>query len=325
MTIGNGSTSTTRPMLRYAGAAAALMLIGCSDQSDAMASDDAAAASEAQTATTTSGTRNVAAPTNDDSAAIMRAAGYTQKGGNWIASCAEDEPSKEFEYVGDISYTGDLTGDGSPEAIVDGQSGACFGNTGNSFVVVSKSGDTWKAIMEDMIGIAGVFPQPGGKLPLLEIGGPGSYCFPAYRWDGKDFNLAAFSVGGKVCEELKFSKIGGLPIGYYANEQFCGGELSEVCLGYLSEDRLVEAGSGDFVSMRPAGGSKFALTNSFPAEDGGPASRSTEMIEVTGSTGFRYLNNTYYFVQRDRVPKDARLLDLPHYRSDPRFRAVRPK
>lgn len=325
MTIGNSSTSTMQPLLRYAGAAAALMLIGCSDQSDAMASEDEKAASAAQVASNTAGQRDVAAPSNDDSAAIMRAAGYTQKGGSWIASCAEDEPSKEFEYIGSISYTGDLTGDGSPEAIVDGESSACFGNTGNSFVVVSKSGDGWKAVMEDMIGLAGVYPQTGDKLPLLEIGGPGSYCFPAYRWDGKDFNLAAFSIGGKVCEELKFSKIGGLPIGYYANEQFCGGELSEVCVGYLAEDRLVEAGSGDFVSMRPAGGNKFALTTSFPAEDGGPASRSTNTIEVTDPTGFRYLNNTYYFVQRDRVPKDARLLDLPHYRTDPRFRAVRPK
>ncbi|MFN4114585.1 MAG: hypothetical protein ACK4GD_11645 [Sphingomonadaceae bacterium] len=302
------------------------MLIGCSEQSDPVEVPDTVSGADTQAMATSakdggSATRLSA----DDRAAILRAAGFAQRGGKWVASCDDSNRGSEFEYEAAISYTGDLTGDGSPEVIVDGQSSACFGNTGNSFDIVSKTGGAWKVVMEDVIGLAQVFPQSGGKLPLVEIGGPGSFCFPAYRWNGKAFDLSAFSVGGKVCEEIKLSKIGGLPIGYYANQQFCGAQLSEVCVGYLGEDRLVEAGSGDFAGMKPAGKNKFALTNSFPAEDGGPASRSTEVIEVTGPTGFRYLNNDYYFVQRDRVPKDARLLDLPHYRSDPRFSAVRSK
>jgi hypothetical protein len=301
-----------------------LLLAACSGESDAMATGDAAAREDAQAGPTAAPEAAANAINANDRAAILRAAGFAQRGGKWIASC-DEEGGSDFDYEGVIGYTGDLTGDGSPEAIVDGESSACFGNTGNSFVVVSKVDNAWKAVMEEVIGYAQVFRQGAGKLPLVEIGGPGSSCFPAYRWDGEEFGLAAFSIGGEICEELKPSKIGGLPIGYYANAQFCAMEITEVCVAYLGEDRLIEAGSGDFVSMRPTGSTTFQLTQSFPAEDGGPPSRSTNAIEITGPTGFRYLNSDYYFLQRDRVPAEARLLDLPHYRTDPRFRAVRTK
>ena len=318
-----------RSAVRYfnviSGAACIIALAGCGEKfggEEAHASE-AAAASQGQPATASVAAQPAkAALTTEDRAAIMKAAGYQLVGGSWTSGCGE--VGEEPQYTGSIALTQDLTGDGVPEAIVQSDGSMCFGNTGTDFHIVRKEANRWVSVF-DVIGVPTIFSTPKHKAPNIEIGGPGSYCFGMVRWNGKEFALAGFSVAGKICEELRPSKIGGLPMGYYQDQQFCGYELTEACIGYLGQDRFVTLSSGDFVSMRPAGAGQFMQTVNFPAEDGGPGDVITTTIKVLEGNSFQYGNSTYYFVPLDQVPREARLLDLRDFRDDPRFKPLRAK
>lgn len=287
------------------------------------AGNDAAASGEqtttAQTATPTDPSRLNAA----DRAAIMRAAGYRQVRGEWAKSC--DEESRDASYGAEITQLVDLNNDGSPEAVVEGGNTYCYGMTGSAYAVLTRTASGW-SVRAEGTGIPGFYPRPGLAWADIEIGGPGSHCFPFERWNGQAYALGGYSVGGEICEEFRPSQIIGLTVGYYASAVRSPDSLDETSVVYVGADRIVDVAGGRFVSLRPAGAGRFIQTEIFPSEEGGPGERQEREIVIQQSdVGFSLDNPRYVYhrVPLDRVPRAARFIDRPEYRNDPRIRPVR--
>lgn len=128
--------------------------------------------------------------TSADRTAIMRAAGFTQRGGIWT-TC-------EGEERGEVQELRDINGDGTPEALVVGHGSACHGFVGSGFVLLTQQGNAWRIIYQQS-GIPEFFARPGLAWPDIEIGGPGSDCFPFLRWDGRGYVQGGTSLGGEIC------------------------------------------------------------------------------------------------------------------------------
>jgi hypothetical protein len=141
----------------------------------------------------------VSAPVDRDAA--LRAAGYEQRGGVWMASCETDVKPvpKDSWYALESAEFRDLNGDGKDEAIVSGGSSYCFGNTGLTFKLLARSEAGWK-VLTDNIGIPVFHPRKGIDWPDIEIGGPGSDCFPFLRWNGRGYVYGGRSLQGRICE-----------------------------------------------------------------------------------------------------------------------------
>ena len=125
-----------------------------------------------------------------DRTAIMRAAGFVRNGSGWT-TCEGDE-------AGDIEAFRDLNGDGNPEALVVGYGTGCHGMTGQGFTLLARQSGAWRVLAQSS-GIAEFYPRPGIAWQDIEIGGPGSDCFPFLRWDGRAYANAGTSIGGKIC------------------------------------------------------------------------------------------------------------------------------
>ena len=150
-----------------------------------------------------------------DREGALRAAGYRQRGGVWMASCEADaKPVPKDSWYGlENAEMRDLNGDGAAEAVISGGNSYCFGNTGLSFKLLAKAGAGWKVIADSM-GIPSFHPRKGIAWPDIEIGGPGSDCFPFLRWDGRKYAYGGRSLQGRICElapKAQASK-GGLPM-----------------------------------------------------------------------------------------------------------------
>ena len=141
------------------------------------------------------------APAAVDREGALRAAGYERRGGAWMASCETDvKPAPKDSWYGvESADMRDLNGDGIVEAVISGGSGYCFGNTGLAFTLLARSGSGWKVIA-DNIGIPAFYPRKGIAWPDIEIGGPGSDCFPFLRWDGREYVYGGRSLEGRICE-----------------------------------------------------------------------------------------------------------------------------
>lgn len=140
-------------------------------------------------------------PAATDRDGALRAAGYQQRGGAWMASCESDiKPVPKDSWYGlESAEFRDLNGDGAEEAIISGGSSYCFGNTGLSFKLLTRSGSRW-TVMTDTMGIPAFYPRKGIAWPDIEIGGPGSDCFPFLRWDGREYVHGGRSLEGRICE-----------------------------------------------------------------------------------------------------------------------------
>lgn len=150
-----------------------------------------------------------------DREGALRAAGYQQRGGVWVASCEADvKPVPKDSWYGlESAEMRDLDGDGTAEAVISGGNSYCFGNTGLSFKLLAKSGSGWK-LMTDSMGIPSFHPRKGIAWPDIEIGGPGSDCFPFLRWDGRKYAYGGRSLQGRICELAPKAQVskGGLPM-----------------------------------------------------------------------------------------------------------------
>jgi hypothetical protein len=121
-----------------------------------------------------------------DHAAIFKAAGFTKAPDDKYIRCKEEIPTLSYT-PGHIELA-DLNGDGRPEAWVTEGSLYCYGNTARYFVLVTKDGDTWQRLLED-VGIPLVQDTRHHGWPDIEVGGPGFSKLPVYRWDGKSYQL----------------------------------------------------------------------------------------------------------------------------------------
>lgn len=129
--------------------------------------------------------------------AIFRAAGAERLGNGW-SLCAED-PHKE---QATIENPGDLNGDGRQEAMVLQGGTFCYGMTGAGFQLVTKGADgQWRSVPgAGGQGIPNILKTRGvGGWPDIELGGPG-FCFPVWRFNGREYDLHRQQYEGKPCK-----------------------------------------------------------------------------------------------------------------------------
>lgn len=131
-----------------------------------------------------------------DQAAAFRAAGFTQKGGQWQA-CGD--PGTGSYTPGAIDEVKDLNGDGRPEAVISEGSTYCFGMTGTGYSLVSKGANGEWTLIDQRQGIPAFLSTRGvANWPDIEVGGPG-FCFPVVRWNGREYTLNRHEYEGKRC------------------------------------------------------------------------------------------------------------------------------
>lgn len=121
-----------------------------------------------------------------EQAAVFKAAGFKQAAEGRYIRCEEDPPTLSYS-PGRIEME-DLNGDGQPEAWVKEGSTFCYGNTGEAFVLLSKSSGGWRVLLE-AVGLPMLQEIKRSGWPDIEVGGPGFGKFPVYRWDGKAYVL----------------------------------------------------------------------------------------------------------------------------------------
>lgn len=120
------------------------------------------------------------APTARDQDAIMRAAGFKRQGGEWVGC---DGQSSASIAPGDIR---DINNDGRLDAIVTDTGTACYGMTGQGFVLLTRTAPgQWRKLYESE-GIPEFLTTGAKGWPDVEIGGPG-FCAPVLRWNGKTY------------------------------------------------------------------------------------------------------------------------------------------
>lgn len=124
-----------------------------------------------------------------DTAAAFKAAGYKQQGKKWMG-CAE----------GRVSEVRDINGDGLPEVVITEGGTQCHGMTGQGYSLVSKQpGGSWKVVSAGT-GMLDFLKGPTTKgWPDIQIGGPG-FCFPVYRWNGREYAFNRNEYEGKRCK-----------------------------------------------------------------------------------------------------------------------------
>ncbi|WP_431282433.1 hypothetical protein ACQW02_23985 [Humitalea sp. 24SJ18S-53] len=126
-----------------------------------------------------------AAPSAAEQATILRAAGFVQRGGAWVGCEGQSRASIE---PGDVR---DINGDGLPEAFVTDGGTACYGMTGQGFVLLTRGQNgQWRKVFESP-GIPTVMTTSANGWPDLQVGGPG-FCHPVYRWNGRTYQQNRF-------------------------------------------------------------------------------------------------------------------------------------
>lgn len=146
------------------------------------------------------GAPSLAAPplklSHADEAAAFKAAGFKLVGGQWQA-CGD--PGTDSYHAGAIDTVQDANGDGRAEVVITEGSTFCYGAVETGFVLLSKrTGGDWKNIMSSP-GVLTFLPTKGvGNWRDIEIGGPG-FCFPVYRWNGREYALLRHQYDGKPC------------------------------------------------------------------------------------------------------------------------------
>lgn len=247
------------------------------------AADDAANASPSPTQ---------AAPTAAEAAAIMRAAGYVQRGGKWMGSCADPgdraaEPDAWYDV--EIDSYGDLNEDGQPEALIaEGGSSYCFGMTGYGFTLLSQTASGWSPLLQGEQGMPSLYDRPGQAWPDIEIGGPGSDCFSFLRWNGVEYAYAGRSLEGRICEmDPEFTQASSAPVGT-SQGRLAFPPIPEGYYAYGGVSCREAAASGD-AENPPANLVVFDRTGMFEF-DGGP---QIEGFDDLG--GGRYRVHARYF------------------------------
>jgi len=123
----------------------------------------------------------------EDLAAAFSAAGFSPSPDGRYIRCQEDPPT--LSYMPGASKVVDLNGDGNPEVWITESSLFCYGNTGSAFVLLTRDGDGWRTLLDE-VGMQQVLDIQHFGWPDIEVGGPGFGKFPVYHWNGQDYQLA---------------------------------------------------------------------------------------------------------------------------------------
>lgn len=276
-----------------------LLLAACNDPSDAKAKavdTDALATDGVQDS-------SLAALTASDRAAIMQTAGYTETMDGW-RNCDGDAS-------GEITEVRDLNGDGRAEVIVTSDGIVCHGMTGQGFQLLTPTGSGWRMLV-DMTGIPIFYPREGIAWPDIEIGGPGTSCFPFLRWNGHGYAPGGRSLEGRICEEnsvpaekaAPLAATGGfppIPKGFYAVDLTCAEAADDMAGGYVyfTEKAWQEAdGGSDIVAIDPAGANTWRVRFS----DGDLT------LQMTGPASFTEYGRSFRHCPTSSVPAEWRAL-----------------
>ena len=123
----------------------------------------------------------------EDLAAAFAVAGFEHTDDGRYVRCHEDPPT--LSYVPGQAEVTDLNGDGQPEVWITEGSTFCYGNTGSAFVLLTRNGNGWRKLLDE-VGMQVILDTRHGDWPDIEVGGPGFEPFPVYRWDGKRYEPA---------------------------------------------------------------------------------------------------------------------------------------
>ena len=135
-----------------------------------------------------------ASPPPAELPAIYKAAGAVKRGTKWVL-CA-DQPDPDGVRV---DLYRDLNGDGRPEVILAEGGTFCYGFTGEGFALLTKEASGGWRLMTSGAGIPEPLKTKGAAgYPDLSIGGPG-FCFPVWRWNGREYDNQRFEYEGKPC------------------------------------------------------------------------------------------------------------------------------
>jgi len=87
------------------------------------------------------------------------------------------------------------------EAVVNEGGAICYGMTGTHFWLLSKQmNGTWKLVHDETAMPEFLTTKGVGGWPDIQMGGPG-FCFPIWRWNGRQYTLNRFEYEGKRCTQ----------------------------------------------------------------------------------------------------------------------------
>ena len=84
----------------------------------------------------------------DELAAAFVAAGFEQVANGSYVRCHEDPPT--LSYQPGQAEVADLNGDGQTEVWITEGSLFCYGNTGTAFVLLTRDGEGWRKLLEEV-------------------------------------------------------------------------------------------------------------------------------------------------------------------------------
>ena len=133
-----------------------------------------------------------------ETGAIFMAAGFVRRGAVWKSGNCDGAESESYS-PGTIQEYRDINADGRPDAIVIEGGAICYGMTGMHFWLLSKQPSGAWVRMYDETAMPSFLATKGvGGWPDIELGGPG-FCFPVWRWTGKQYRLHRHQYEGKPC------------------------------------------------------------------------------------------------------------------------------
>lgn len=227
------------------------------------------------------------APAPEDSAAILRAAGFTNPHGDNQWAYGEDGCESVWA---DVEEVRDINGDGRPDAVVKADDDQCLGMNQRVVILLTRATNGWAVVTKfrQRFAVHAFYPRPGIAWPDIEIfdgmtgeqkpGGEieASGCERFLRWNGREYVDGGTSQNGHVCEltaEGRAAASAGAPTqgptafppiekGYYAIGASCaqaiadGGDL----LAYLDERRFASFDGGQRVEGFDAlGGDRYRI------------------------------------------------------------------
>lgn len=248
---------------------------------------ESAAGSTGATARQPGSTHTQGAPlSREDSAAILRAAGFTNPHGDNQWAYAEEGCDSVWAEVEEVR---DINGDGRPDAVVKADDDQCLGMNQRLVILLTRATNGWTVVTEfqERFAVHAFYPRAGIAWPDIEIfdgmtgeqkpGGDieASGCERFLRWNGREYIDGGTSQNGHVCEltaEGRAAASAGLPTraaafppiekGYYAIGVSCAQALADGgdLLVYLDDRRFVSFDGGQQVEgFEALGGERYRI------------------------------------------------------------------